>query len=553
MASANDGLTVADAPTEVVYVGPRPFETGEKLYGRDREASELLSLLISERIVLLHSPSGAGKTSVLQALLLPEIRDEGFLVPGSADEYRHGKPKPLVIRVNNPLPPDVPEGCNRYALSVMLSLEEHRPRADRREPVSLAGMELDDYLRAAFAVPADGSSRPPPLLLVFDQFEEVLTLDPTDRPAKEAFFGALGKALRDRTRWALFASRDDFVAAFEPYRNHIPTSLNVTYRLDFLSELSARDAIIEPAKRADADFDEPLVKKLLRELRLVRVMQPDGSFEDELGTSVEPVQLQVVCRRLWQERKDPNRVTLDDLEAIRGEQGVGVDVVLADYYAATVAEAALAGEIDERVVREWFGRQLIVAGIRRPALKGDETALGINAKSLDVLGKAFLIRMEPRGGAFWYELSHDRLIGPVLKNNERWRREHLNRFQRQAELWDQGNRPGDLLVRGELLEEGERWDADTPDGKKTKAEKDFLKACREAVSREAEATLREKERDRFRLRISILVVAVVAAVVLLGGFSLFLQQRYEFSLKELDFNKKRRLGLKPRGRKRRIA
>jgi hypothetical protein len=45
------------------YVGPRAFRTGEALYGRGRELNELMNLLIAERIVLLHSPSGAGKSS----------------------------------------------------------------------------------------------------------------------------------------------------------------------------------------------------------------------------------------------------------------------------------------------------------------------------------------------------------------------------------------------------------------------------------------------------------------------------------------------------------
>ena len=35
------------------YVGPRPFETGEALFGRDRELRELFYLLSGERIVLL--------------------------------------------------------------------------------------------------------------------------------------------------------------------------------------------------------------------------------------------------------------------------------------------------------------------------------------------------------------------------------------------------------------------------------------------------------------------------------------------------------------------
>ena len=56
------------------YVGPRAFEAGETLYGRDREIHELLNLLIAERIVLLYSPSGAGKTSLLRAGLIPMLQ-----------------------------------------------------------------------------------------------------------------------------------------------------------------------------------------------------------------------------------------------------------------------------------------------------------------------------------------------------------------------------------------------------------------------------------------------------------------------------------------------
>ena len=97
--------------TQNPYVGPRPFQTGETLYGRDREILELLDLLIAERIVLLYSPSGAGKTSLIQAGLLPELEEEDF------------QPLP-VMRVSLEPPPeqanDLPSGVNRYVLSALL-------------------------------------------------------------------------------------------------------------------------------------------------------------------------------------------------------------------------------------------------------------------------------------------------------------------------------------------------------------------------------------------------------------------------------------------------
>src|SRR5205085_9497719 len=62
------------------YVGPRALERGEPIYGRERELLDLRDLLIAERIVLLYSPSGAGKTSLIQAGLVELIKAEQFNV-----------------------------------------------------------------------------------------------------------------------------------------------------------------------------------------------------------------------------------------------------------------------------------------------------------------------------------------------------------------------------------------------------------------------------------------------------------------------------------------
>ena len=59
----SDGRVAGPNP----FPGPRPFERGERIYGRDKEIRELRFLLQAERIVLFHAPSGAGKSSLIQA------------------------------------------------------------------------------------------------------------------------------------------------------------------------------------------------------------------------------------------------------------------------------------------------------------------------------------------------------------------------------------------------------------------------------------------------------------------------------------------------------
>src|SRR4051794_14653143 len=103
------------------YVGPRAFTTGEHLYGRDRESKVLRNLLIAERIVLLHSPSGAGKTSLIQAALVPAMQKEQFRVLP-------------VMRVSlQPQHPVAAGGAtpNRFILSLLLSLEAGLPEEEQ--------------------------------------------------------------------------------------------------------------------------------------------------------------------------------------------------------------------------------------------------------------------------------------------------------------------------------------------------------------------------------------------------------------------------------------
>jgi hypothetical protein len=71
------------------YVGPRPFQRGETLYGRNHELMNLLNLIIAERIVMFYSPSGAGKTSLLQASLFPRLEKKKFRLPASPMKNAH--------------------------------------------------------------------------------------------------------------------------------------------------------------------------------------------------------------------------------------------------------------------------------------------------------------------------------------------------------------------------------------------------------------------------------------------------------------------------------
>ena len=400
------------------YVGPRAFTTGEPLFGRASERAALLDLLVAERVVLLHAPSGAGKSSLLFAGLVPDLRAEGFVV----------RP-PIRVGLE---PPTSAGRVNRFSFSAMLSLAEGE--AQTRTMTDLARSSLASYLGPD---PAEAE------VLILDQFEEVLTIDPVDRDSKHAFFADLGAALRCPQRWAVIAIREDHLAGLAPYRRALPTRLKTTFRLDLLGVEAALAAVQLPARAAGVDFTDAAACKLIDDLRQVRVQTAEGGTATMAGPNVEPVQLQVACRDLW-ERKAEDDTTIDE----RDVQEIGdVDQALARYYDAQLAVVARETRTPEVELRRWFDRALISEqGLRGQVLLGATQTQGLANTAVRSLVNTHLVRAEQRRGIVWFELAHDRLIGPVRASNARWSHDHLNPIQRQAQLWDSRGRPESLLL-----------------------------------------------------------------------------------------------------------
>lgn len=62
------------------YKGPDSYqvEDAELFFGRDHEAKQLAAHILSRRFTLLHAPSGAGKTSLLNAKIIPNLERGGW-------------------------------------------------------------------------------------------------------------------------------------------------------------------------------------------------------------------------------------------------------------------------------------------------------------------------------------------------------------------------------------------------------------------------------------------------------------------------------------------
>ncbi len=344
-------------------------------------------------------------------------------------------------------------------------------------------------------------------LLVIDQGEEVITIDPAAREQKQDFFIQLGEVLRDRSIWMLFSLREDYVARFDSYIKPIPTGFATRYRLRLLQSEAALPAIQKPPLQHNVVFTEEAARKLADDLRKMQVQQADGTAEEQLGLYVEPVQLQVVCRRLWSslERSD-NEIGLDDLKRV-GD----VDTALADYYSLQVATVAAKTGVRERAIREWFDRKLITKqNVRSQVLLAPGKSDGLENHAIHEMERTYLVRSEKRGGSTWFELAHDRLIIPVRENNQAWFDKHLSVLQRAADIWNEQGRSDGLLLFGQDYLDAEEWARKNADFL-LPHESDFLSACHKFYEQQK----RERQTNFIvRVLLGISLVALVAAIVL---------------------------------------
>jgi Flp pilus assembly protein TadD/CRP-like cAMP-binding protein len=460
------------------FVGPRPIERGQPIFGRDAEIEGLYYLLSAERIVLFHSPSGAGKSSLLQAGLLPRLAQQ-------FDVW-------IPVRVS--LPPGNDAATNRYVRSVNLSFEAEVPEGLRRAENAIAGMSLAEY----FMDRPRRRSAPGNTVLIFDQFEEILTVDPMAFEARREFFSQLGTLLQNPRIWAVFALREDYLAQLDPFADQLPTHLKNRFRLDLLRREAAEEAIRRSAEGAGRSFAPEALRQLTADLAKMQVQLPSGEFRAQTGPYIEPLHLQVTCRELW-ERMPASQGTIG-MDAVTSFGDV--TAALAAYYASSVGKVAAGDDRVERKIRRWFGEELIARGVRVQRLREPKDSGGLDNALVEKLIDAHLVRGEVRASATWYELAHDRLIEPVLRDNQEWFAAHLSTLEQRALQWQREGEPEGLLLTGAQLKAAERWAA-IPGRALPPAESRFL-----ALSRRKRVRLLQKR------------AAVAALVVLLAVMSL---------------------------------
>ncbi len=436
--------------TSEPYIGPRPFEVTDRdvFFGRTQEANELVSLITAHAAVLLYAQSGAGKTSLVKAGLIPLLVDE--------EKFKVIRP----MRVSeNVAASQRPDGLrNVYMFNALSSISE--PGAVN----GLADLSLLDYLGKTCPqehTHADCSAT----TVIFDQFEELFTLYPERWEDRKAFFVQISEALESNSRLrVLFSMREDFIAELDPYVSLLPEKLRTRLRMERLRRKTALGAVTQPLERIKTGngrrkFAPNVAEELVKNLLQVKVKTPDG-IKKVTGEFVDSLQLQVVCQALWHNlRDDDDVITQSHLEAY-GD----VDKALVQFYDEAVKNTVRETSIKEGKLRQWFERALITpTGTRGTVFRGTDTTGGIPNAVVDELENQRIIRMELRGGAKWYELTHDRFVETVQTANQNWlllrpaTEQVGKRLEQRAADWVQNGRSEKHLLDDVELRLAEGW------------------------------------------------------------------------------------------------
>lgn len=512
------------------YIGPRTFQRneGHLFFGREREARDLISLVASERLVVFYAQSGAGKSSIVNTRLIPNLEEKQYeVLPVGRVSGNSGEG----LEVNN-----------IYIYNLLRSLEQHEEDPSRLARLSLAQflcqLNYDD--KGFFYDPTLPDSIPGGedeavirRALIIDQFEELFSTHPEAWEKREDFFAQVAQAMQDDPHlWLVLVMREDYIAALDPYAHLVSNGLRVRYYMQRLGREAGLKAVKSPVEGI-RPYAAGVAEKLIDDLCSIKVQQPDGTLDVQPGQYVEPVQMQVVCYGLWDNLSpDGTQITEKDL------QDVGdVNQSLGKYYDKRVGEVAKARNVRERMIREWFEKKLITAGgIRNMVLQEREPRPGELSDEVIQALQSDLVRGEKRGGATWYELTHDRLVEPILERNKIWFSENLSPLQRQAALWKDQDQNESWLLRDQALVEVQEWAEEHKD-ELTETEDEFLTACQklqaqiderhaaernrlEMAQKLAEEQARSAQRSRrfSILSLGLLVISIVAVIVAASAY-----------------------------------
>ncbi|MER6162628.1 hypothetical protein ABT147_45345 [Streptomyces sp. NPDC001868] len=519
-------------------------------FGRERSTDALVEQLRAAGrtggLVMLVGASGAGKSSLLNAGLVPAVRggaldgDDGREPEGRPGGRRTGDVVQLVPGTDpvGELTRRIPElgrvvsaayepGTPMFADAVREAVGAWARRRET-EGDSDGGGDVGGGVSSAApdGTPSPGTPIRP--VLIVDQFEEAFTLssDEADRRTFVQLLSAActpGEAGGAAPVVVVLGVRADFYEQCLGYPELADALQHRHMVLGPLTTAELREAVTGPAKAVGLELEPGLAELIVRE---VSADGPRGAHD----AGVLPL-LSHALLVTWQRRK-AGRLTLAGYRAAGGIQGaVAATAERAwsglDPAARTAARLLLLRLVrlneDTQATRRRGTRRQLADGSADPA-KTEE--------SLEAMARARLLTLD----AETVEITHEALLHawPRLRGwIDEGRNDHLlrQRLEEDGRAWEDSERDSSLLYRGSRLEQAHAWaksGRDAGEARDSGAAGDSGSAGDTFLTRSAVEFLAASVRLRrrtVRIRRSAVAALVAFALVAVGSAVVAWQQR----------------------------
>ncbi|MET9819336.1 hypothetical protein [Streptomyces sp. NPDC006355] len=495
-------------------------EDARWFFGRERSTDALVAQLRAVAgtggLVMLVGASGAGKSSLLNAGLVPALRDGALggddgdegdgngrarevvqLVPGADPlaELARCVPElaPVVSAQAGPAAVETPaaEGAGvppatapplEAPVAGPPAVEPGTPpradavRTDAVRPADAvrSGARPADAVRAAVTAWArrvdPAGARP---VVIVDQFEETFTLcpDEADRRAfVEVLHAACTPAAPGETAPAVvvLGIRADFYEQCLGYPELADALQHRHMVLGPLTTAELREAVTGPAKAVGLELEPGLAELIVRE---VSADGPRGAHD----AGVLPL-LSHALLATWQRRKG-GRLTLAGYRAAGGIQGAVAATAERAWTGLDPAARTAARLLLLRLVRLGEDTQATRRRGTRRQLADESNDPGKTEESLEALVRARLVTLD----AETVEITHEALLHawPRLRDwidEDRQGNLLRQRLEEDGRAWEESDRDTSLLYRGSRLEQAHGWAKSAGDTFLTRSAVEFLAA-----------------------------------------------------------------------------
>ncbi|MBW4719052.1 WD40 repeat domain-containing protein [Saccharothrix obliqua] len=516
-ALASPATAPAEEPPSSDEIGVCPYrglaafqaEDSSWFFGRERSTAALVSRLGAAAdtggIVVLVGASGAGKSSLVRAGVIPAVHAGELAVPGS-EQW----PTVLLTPGADPvkeLVRQIPELAGPLAEPEQ---EEIAPETFPG-PSLLSDLRLAAHIRAAFAAYAErhGGER---VLVVVDQFEEAFTLCGDDSLVQlfvQALHAAATPAVPGVAAPALVVVgvRADFYGRCLAFPELADALQERQMVLGPMTSAELREAVSRPARAAGLQLEPGLIELMLRDLG-VRGGRPQArAGQGAYDAGALPL-LSHALLATWQ-RRTAGKLTIAGYRAAGGIQGA-VAATAERAWADLAPDAQQAARpLLLRLVRVGEDTQDTRRRSTRQELVEQSANRAATEEALEVLARARLVTLD----AGSVEITHEALLQawPRLRSwldQDREGQLLRQRLEEDAATWANQHRDPSLLYRGARLGTARHWaDAAGPGGL-TGVAQDFL-----AVSTQYRKRATWGRRSAVAAVVVLAVIAVTAAVL----------------------------------------